>query len=307
MAYTGSLTPNTGTDTLGALNRDVFAGVLAAYKRNTIFADKISTRIITGGTGAQFIVEGKEDTVDTNVATYAAGAQVDVTGSTQDELIINLDRPQYIARRIDKFDEAVASYDVVPMNLNQIGAKMANVIDRKSVAGIEAASLATGLVSNGNGTVVVNTALLGGVAAATTPAGLGDEIVTSVYAAIAALQENDDFNEIYVAMSPTNFQYLPQSLNIVSTDFSGANGGLDTGIVKMIGGAKVYSSNNMPATAGLIALAWTPEAAGCVKLWDVKTKITEQPDFLDAKLITAHFSNGIAALRPQSSVSIKNV
>ena len=307
MAYTGATTPNVGSDSTNALNRDVYVGVLSAFKRKSLFADKILTRVITGGTGAQFIVEGKEDAVDTNVVSYTSGTQVAVTDSTQDELVINLDRPQYIARRIDKFEEATASYDVVPMNLNQIGSKMANVVDRKAVAGIEAASLATGLVGNGSSVTVVNTALPGGAAAATTASGLGDEIVESVYAAIAALQVNDDFNEIMVAMSPTNFQYLPQSLNIVNNDVTMDNGGLDTGIVKMIGGAKVYSSNNMPATAGLIALAWTQEAAGCVKLWDVKTKVTEQPDFLDAKLITAYFSNGIAALRASSAVSIKNV
>ena len=307
MAYTGNTTPNVGSTGATALNRDVYVGVLSAYLRRTVFADKITTRTIDGGTGAQFIIEGKEDTVDTNVAAYTAGTQVNVTGSTQDEVVINLDRPQYIARRIDKFDEATASYEVIAMNVNQIGAKMANVIDRKSSAGIEASSLATGVAGNGNGTVVVNTALPGGLAAAATSALLGDEIVESVYAAIAALQTNDDYNEVFVALNPTNFSYLPQSLNIVNNDVTSGNGGLDTGMVKMIGGAMVVSSNNLPATAGLIALAWTKEAAGCVKLWDVKTKITEQPDFLDAKLITAYFSNGIAALKPASAVSIKNV
>lgn len=307
MPYTGATTPNVGSDSAAALNRDVYVGVLSAFKRKTLFADKILTRVIRGGTGAQFVVEGKEDRDDTNVASYTSGTQVNVTGSTQDELVINLDRPQYIARRIDKFEEATASYDVVPMNLNQIGTKLANTIDRKAVAGIEAASLATGLVGNGDGKVVVNTALPGGLAAAATAEGLGNEILESVYAAVAALQEDDDYNEIMVAMSPTNFQYLPQSLNIVNNDVTSDNGGLDSGIVKMIGGAKVYSSNNMPATAGLIALAWTQEAAGCVKLWDVKTSVTEQKDFLDAKLITAYFSNGIAALRASSAVSIKNV
>lgn len=308
MAYTGITTPNTGTDTAATLSRDVYVGVLAAYLRQVKFADKITTRVISSGTGAQFIVEGKEDAVDTNVVSYPlTGTQVDVTGSTQDEIVINLDRPQYIARRIDKFEEATAVYDVVPMNLNQIGSKLANVVDRKSSAGIEAASLATGLVGNGNGTVVVNTSLPGGAAAAVTASGLGDEIIESIYASVAALEANDNTEEVFVALTPTNFQYLPQSLNIVSSDFTGGNGGLDTGIVKLVGNAKVFSSNNLPTTAGLIALAWTREAAGCVKLWDVKTKITEQEEFLDAKLITAYFSNGIAALKPSAAVSIKNV
>jgi hypothetical protein len=54
-------------------------------------------------------------------------------------------------------------------------------------------------------------------------------------------------------------------------------------------------------------LVFTSQAAGLVKLWDVQSKISEQPDFLDAKLITASFSNGVGTLRPNSAVSIKNV
>lgn len=307
MAYTGASTPNVGTDTTNTLSRDVQVGVLNAFMRKTKFIDKLDSRTIQGGTGAQFIIEGKEDATDTGSATYTAGAQVDVTSGTQDERVINLDRPQYIARRVDRFDEAVASYDVISMQYRQIGSKLANVVDRKASAAIEASSLATGLVGNGNGTVVVNTSLPGGVTAATTAAGLGDEIVTSIYAAVAAIQDSDDDGEIFVAMSPTNFSYLPQSLKIVDSDYTNANGGLDTGEVKMVGGAIVFASNNLPATAGLVALAWTRQAAGVVKLWDVQTKIGEQQEFLDAKLITAYFSNGMAPLRPNSAVSIKNV
>jgi len=96
-------------------------------------------------------------------------------------------------------------------------------------------------------------------------------------------------------------------LKIVSSDYTGGNGGLDSGMVAMVGGAKVFETNNLPTTAGLIALAFTDQAAGMVKLWDVNTKISEQPDFLDAKLITAYFSNGVGSLRPDAAVSIKNV
>lgn len=307
MAYTGASTPNVGTTTTNTLSRDIHIDVLMSFQRRTGFMDKIYTQTITGGTGGQFTIEGKEDTDATGTATYTAGTQVNITAGTQDERVINLDRPTYVARRIDRFDEAVANYDVMSMQNRQIGSKLANVIDRKISAAIEAASLATGLVGNGNGTVVVNTALPGGAAAATTAEGLGNEIIESVYAAVAAIRASDDYGDVWVAVSPTTFQYLPQSLKIVSTEYTSGNGGLDSGTVAMIGGAKVFQTNNLPTTAGLIALAFTEQAAGMVKLWDVQTKISEQPDFLDAKLITAYFSNGVGSLRPNSAVSIKNV
>lgn len=307
MAYTGASTPNVGKTTTNTLSRDIHVDTLMAYQRRTVFMDKIYTQTIQGGTGAQFTIEGKEDTADTGSASYTAGTQVNITAGTQDERVINLDRPTYVARRIDKFDEAVANYDVMAMQVRQIGSKLANVIDRKIAAAIEAASLATGVAGNGNGTVVTNTALPGGASAATTAEGLGNEIIESIYAAVAAIRSKDNMDQVYVAISPTNFQYLPQSLKIVNKDYTGANGGLDTGAVAMVGGAMVFETNNLPATAGLIALAFTDQAAGMVKLWDVNTKITEQADFLDAKLVTAYFSNGVAALRPDAAVSIKNI
>ena len=307
MAYTGASTANVGTTSSAALNRDIHVDTVMAYQRKTMFLDKIYTQTITGGTGAQFTIEGKEDTDATNTATYSSGTQVNITAGTQDQRVINLDRPTYVARRIDKFDEAVANYDVMGMQFRQIGSKLANVIDRKISAAVEAASLATGLAGNGNGTVVVNTALPSGAAAAATPALLGVEIQESIYAAVAAVRAKDYEGEVYVAIAPANFQYLPQSLHIVDNSYTSGNGGLDTGMVAMVGGAKVFSTNNLPSTAGLIALAFGEEAAGMVKLWDVNVKVSEQPDFLDAKLVTAYFANGVAPLRPDVAVSIKNV
>lgn len=308
MPYTGASAVNTGTDTTNDLTRDITLDVLDHLVRRTRFADIIRTDVLPQGVAAgSFVIQGKEDGADSPLASYTAGTQVTVTAGTQDELIISLDRPQYVSRRIDQWDEAVARYDVEGMNLGQLGSKLANAIDRKISAAVEAASLATGLVSNGDGTVVVNTGLNGGAADTGVAADRGNELIESIYAAVAAMETNDVDAPIYCAVSPINFQFLPQSLSIVSSDYTTNNGGLDLGEVKMVGGVTVFKTNNLPTTAGLIALVFTDEAAGMVKLWDVKVDINKQPDFLNAKLINAYFSNGVAALRPQCAVSIKNV
>ncbi len=280
---------------------------MQAFYRATVFLDKIDVITISGGTGAQHIIEGKEDTVDDNVAAYTKGSQVDVTASSQDEIVINLDRPQYIARRIDKFEEAVANYDVLAMNLRQIGSKLANVVDRKCAAGIEGASLATGLVTNGDGTVIVNTAMPGGAGEGATIELQGDAIAEAIYAGIAAIRENDDLEELFVALNPTNYSIVVQSSRAVNADFTNGNGGFDTGKVYQVGGATIIQSTNIPATAGLIGLVFGRQAAGMTKLWDVVSKVTEQADFLDAKLITGYFSNGVGSLRAESAASLKNV
>lgn len=303
MAYEGATTPNVGTDTAVDLTRDITLDVLQAFERKTRFVNIIRMDTIPEGAAAgSFIIEGKEDRDDGALTEYPAGTQVNVSNGTQDEIIIPLDRPQYESRRIDKWKEAVARYDTVAMNVRQLGTRLANAIDRKAAAAIEAASLATGLVANGDGTVVTN----GDLATGTTAEELGTAFAESIYASVAAMQENDVDEKVYVACSPTWYSYLPQTFNAVSKDFTSDNGGYDSGVIKMIGGAEVFSTNNLPATADLVALAFTSEAAGMAKLWDVQIDINEQPQFLNAKLINAYFSNGIAALRPQCAVSIKS-
>lgn len=308
MAYTGATTPETGTTSASTLTRDIYIDTLDAYTRSLVFAKYIYKQTIDGGTGGQFIVEGKEDTADGSIATYASGAQVDVTNGTQDERIINLDRPYYLARRIDRFKEATSRYDVIRMQLNQIGANIAAKKDRKISSVVEAASLATGLAGNGNGTVVVNTALPAGAASGgLTPAQLGDEIAESIFAAVAAIRLTDTNDEVYVALNPTNYSYLVQSGKAVNADYVSGNGGYDTGKVMMVGGANIVMTNQLPSTAGLIGLAFTQQAAGMVQLWDLETKVDEQEDFLGAKLITGSCCDGVGVLRPNCAVSIKNV
>ena len=146
-----------------------------------------------------------------------------------------------------------------------------------------------------------------GAAAAATPALLGDEIAESIFAAVAAIQLSDANGDVYVALNPTNYSYLVQSGKAVNADYTSSNGGFDTGKVMKVGGANVVMTNNLPATAGLIALAFTAQAAGMVELWSLNTAIDEQEDFLGAKLVSGSCCDGVGVLRPNCAVSIKNV
>ncbi len=304
MAITGATNPLTGTDTTNTLTRDIHVGVLEALKRPTVIFNTIYQRSGTGGTGLRFVIEGKEDTDDTNVASYAtAGTQINVSNGTQDELTINFDRPQYVARRVDGWDEAVTNWGVMEMQGRQIESKMLNAIDRKAVAAIESATTATGLVGNGDGTVVVNTAIASG----STVADKGNALAEAIYAAAASIRDNDDFGELHCAVSPTNYSYLVQSDKAVNGDFTNGNGGFDSGSVYQVGGVTLIQTNNMPSTAGLEALVYGTQAAGAAILWDLKTKIVDDDDYLDAKRIQSYFSNGMASLRCQSAAAIKSV
>lgn len=304
MAYEGATTPNIGTDTGANLTRDITLDVLQAFERKTRFMDLIRVDTLGPGSAAgSFIVEGKEDRDDGALTEYQAGTQVSVSNGTQDEIIVPLDRPQYESRRIDRWKETVARYDTVAMNVRQLGTRLANAVDRKCAGAIYAASQATGLVANGDGTTIQNTGI---VLPATDPEATGKAFAQSIYAAIAAMRENDVEEEVYVACGPELYSTLPQALITIDSDYTNGNGGYDTGEVKMVGGAKVFSTNNLPDVTGLVALAFTSEAAGMVKLWDITVEINEQPEFLNAKLINSFFSNGVKALRPQCAVAIVN-
>ena len=305
MAYEGATTPNIGTDTSADLTRDITIDVLQAYERKVRFVDKLRVDTIPEGSAAgSFIIEGKEDRDDGNLTEYSAGTQVMVNNGTQDEIIVPLDRPQYESRRIDKWKQAVARYDTVAMNVRQLGTRLANAIDRKLSAGVYASSQATGLVGNGDGTTILNTGI---VLPMTDPEATGKAFAQAIYAAVAVMEENDIDEVVNVACSPTLYSSLPQALITVSSDYTNNNGGYDTGEIKMVGGASVFSTNNLPVVTGLVALAFTSEAAGMAKLWDITIDINEQPEFLNAKLINAYFSNGVKALRPACSCAITNV
>lgn len=314
MAYTGAGTINTGTNTTNDLTREIHIGVLDAYLRNNIFSTLVWVQqAIKGAPSGQFIVEGKEDmggffvANDTPAEYTTSGTQLNVTSGTVDEISIALDRPMYEARRIDKWDEFVASYDSISMQVRQIGAKLASFDDRKVASAIELASLSSGLVDNGDGYVVVNTKLDGGVSAGTTAEAIGDAYVESLFASKATIESNDVTDEIYAVLDPVGYSYLVQSKRGVSMDYTSSNGGIDVGKIYEVGGIKVFKSNNLPTTAGLKGLVFTSQAVGKLDMFNVYSKIVEQEDFLDAKFIYGYTANGVGVLRPQCAISIKNV
>ncbi len=304
MAIDGATDPLVGSDSTSTLTRDIHAGVIEAFRRPTLIFNTIYQQAGSGGTGLRFIIEGKEDTDDTDVTSYdTSGTEISVTDGTQDELVIDFDRPQYVARRVDGWDEAVSSYGVMDMQGRQIQSKLLNTVDRKAVAAIEAGTTTTGLVGNGDGTVVVNTA----IASATTSETIGDALIESIYAGIAAIRSNDDFGDLFIMVNPTNYSYLVQSEKAVNGDFTNGNGGFDSGNVYQIGGAYVLQTNNFPTTSGLEAIIYGRQAAGAAILWDVKTKILDDDNYLDAKRIQSYFSNGMSSLRCESVAAIKSV
>jgi len=304
MAYTGAVNlgelGGTGNGTSRTdLFKELYVETLEAYTRSNIGEGLISVMSIDSGKAGEFIVGEYAD--GTDHTTHAAGTQISVTDQAFDKRLINIDDLEYVAKRIDSFEEMMAHYPTRTVVTNYMGETMAKFVDKKIFTTVETACTTAGKVSNPVASNVVNTV----IASATTAREKGNALAESIIEAQAALEVVDNMNDAVCVLDPINYSYLLQSDRMVSSDYTSGNGGLDTGKVGMVGGVAIYKSNNLPATANLEGLVFTKEAAGMLKLQDLKTESNYQPDFF-ADLLSVRLGVGYGVLRPECAVSIKS-
>ncbi len=302
MSYTGAVNLGELGGTGNGTNRkdlfqDYYLETLEAFTRMNIGQGLIMSQSIPSGKAAEFIVGQFSDGTDTN--THTAGTQISVTDQAFDQRLIVIDDVEYTAKRIDSFEEAMAHYPTRQTITNFMGETLAKFVDKKIFSTVAAAAVTTGKVGNPDGVTVTNAV----IASATAPAAIGNAIADSIFDAVAKLRVNDNANEPVVVVDPINYSYLVRADRMVDGDFTSGNGGLDSGTIKMCGGAKVYQSNNLPATANLEALVFTREAAGMVTLQGLKTESNYQEDFF-ADLLTARLGVGYGVLRPECACVI---
>jgi len=309
MAYTGANAILTGATTTNDLSRDIYIETLEAFNRRNVFMSLVMRQTIQTGKAGQFIIGGKTDGSDTD--TYARGTQIDITDTELDERTIVLERPVYVAKRIDQFEERVAHYDVRGPITNMMGETLAYKVDIKIADTVWLASQGQApdipLASNPgpNANILIP-------AGATTPMEKGDALAEAIFAAKATLEENDDYGEAVAVVSPIDYGYLVQSGQAVNADYTSGNGGYDTGTVMQVAGIRIVSSNNVKgsnggvgeATEKLRALVFTQDCAGVLELIGLRTNQEDQIDFLDSTLMTAYYAIGTGVLRPESAVAV---
>ena len=309
MAYTGAnavLDSAAGTAGNEALSRDIYIETLEAFNRRNVFMSLVMRQTIQSGKAGQFIIGGKTDGSDTD--TYARGTQIDISDVELDERTIVLERPVYVAKRIDQFEERVAHYDVRSPITNMMGETLAYKVDGKIADTVWTASQGQApdgpLASNPgpNANIVIATP-------GSTAMEKGDALAEAIFEGKAVLEENDDYGEAVVVVSPKDYGYLVQSGQAVNADFTSGNGGYDTGTVMQVAGVRILSSNNLKgATAAgkakLRGLLFTMDCAGVLELIGLRTNQEDQIDFLDSTLMTAYYAIGTGVLRPESAVAI---
>lgn len=299
----------TGATSTNTLSRDVFLEIKEAFDRTNIFLPKIYTQYIASGHAGQFIIGGKDDqslalTQGRNGNDTAVGTDISVNAIGMDERLIPLNDTVYDARRIDTSEEKVAQYDVRSPVTNMIGTVLGQKIDYTIVAKLGEAAEATGLAGNPDApSVIVNADITGGATAKLKGNALGESIME----AIAELEMVDNGEAKMVAVSPLAAAYLAQS-DFIDTDYTSGNGGMDTGVIKMVGGAEILKTNHLGAATnieGLQAFVFTKEAVGYVILEDIKTEVNYDYNKF-ATLISGRYRTGCDVLRPECVVAISS-
>lgn len=254
--------------------------------------------------GKQFPVLGKSAAP----ATHTPGAEITGGSILSNERTITINDLKVASVSIDKYEEALSHYEVRSVYSTELGRALAVAVDKDIALQLDAAAQATGLADQPDGTISVNTA----IASAGTVSAKGDALIESLFGAAATLDGNSVPGARYFVTTPSNYYAIVQSAKAVNADYTGGNGGLDTGTVMQIAGIKIYASNNLPksvaaggssAIEGLEGFVFTDQAVGTVKLMDIAIE-NEYSVRHQATTIVASYAMGHGILNPGCVVAI---
>lgn len=285
-----------------ALFLKVFSGeVLTAFNTNNIFMDKHTVRTISSGKSASFSFVG--DYAQGDVGVHTAGSEINGNDILHNEKVVSIDGLTIAHTFISSIDEAMNHFDVRSQYSTQLGHALSKKADAAISAEITAAALNT-TFDDGTGADARDRSVELATAAGTVS---GTEVADQIFAALSQLDAVDATGERYVVLDNEAYWALfTGSLNdlatVVNSD-AGGSGSVATGKVPMIGGARVYRSNNMPATVK--GQVFTKEAAATVKLKDLSVE-AEYDIRRQGTLLVAKYAMGHSELRPSAAVQFTN-
>jgi len=282
-----------------ALFLKVFSGeVLTAFNSNNIFMDKHTVRTIGSGKSASFSFVG--DYAQTDVEVHTAGNELLGNDILHNEKVVTIDGLTIAHTFIASIDEAMNHFDVRSQYSTQLGHALSKKADAAVSAAITAAA-SNITFDDGTGADTRTRNVEIGVAIT------GTVIADQIFAALAQLDAVDATGERYVVLDNEAYWALfTGSLNNLATVVNkdaGGSGSVSTGQVPMIGGAKVYRSNNMPAAVK--GQVFTKEAAATVKLKDLSVE-AEYDIRRQGTLLVAKYAMGHSELRPSAAVQFKD-
>jgi hypothetical protein len=285
--------------------------VLKAFDVKNIALDLVSTRTISGGKSAQYIVTGKAS--DANVAAHTPGSEVSTNTLANDEVTITVSTRYYYSHFVDELDEKLAQYEIRGELAKQAGEALATKIDKAIFAGMVAMFDEDNWTPRpGQSAPGVIPVTLSGTAQAK-----GDVLVGAYFDARSLFNERDVTADPVVVTTPQNYYNLVQSTRGVNADYTSGNGGIDSGNISMVAGLRTAWTNHLPASltydqdggAGtgtaynLQALVFTKDVFGVVKAMDITSESNYIPERL-GYLLTSYYALGMGGLNATGLAAI---
>ena len=317
--------------TKSGLALKVYAETLAAFERKNIFMELITKQTIDSGKSAQFIINGRgaESSISATtglpdgtagvaggeVQTHTLGAN-QRDGASQmvvTERTILTERPIFVRKQLDNYEEKMAHYNIRSMITGQNGSTMANFLDRRILVELDLATTEAATDTQYAYGAVFNTLITTGA----TSEAKGDALVDAIFAGLSILDGKDQIGEQrYFVTNNTNYYNLLLSQKAVNRDFNaGDNGSISDGNVFRIGDTVILRSNNLSDTLAPNAIAvsgqgdtlsgylFTRDVIGMVELMGLQTKEWFDDDY-DETVMKAQLATGIDTLNPGSLVAI---
>jgi len=271
--------------------------VLTAFNTNNIAMPLHRVRTISSGSSAQFPLTGIATT-----ATLAAGNEVVPSAIAHSEKVVNINDLLTSSVFIAKIDEAMNHYDVRSIYSSEIGTALAKAADTAVFSAIADATADTAEYAQGANKNNADIEI-----AETPAASTGTDVADAIFKALEALDVKNVTGEKSVVLDAETYYKMFSGTNsniagVMNKDF-GTGGNLNTGTVPLIGGAKVYMSNNLPS--GSKGLVFTKDAAATVKLLDLGVE-SEYQVSRQGTLMVARYAMGHSSLRPECAVKLTN-
>lgn len=290
---------------LDALWLKVFSGeILTAFEENNVFLPLTRVRTISNGKSAQFPASGKIATSEY----HTPGNEILGQAVKHNEKVITIDDLLISHAFLSNIEEAKNHYDVRSIYSTQIGRELARAMDTNVARCLVLAARASALVSGENGgTVLTNAA-----------AASDGEVLASLLFQVAQTFDEKDIpsDQRYFACKPAVYNLLAQTTKVLNKDWGGQGSYSDGKVIK-VADITIVKSNHVPSTnvttgpskyqgnfSTTVGVAFTPDAAGTVKLLDLSVE-SEYDIRRQGTLIVGKYACGHDFLRPDCAVEIK--
>jgi hypothetical protein len=335
LTASGALTGNPVTDR--ALYLKMFSGeVLTAFDKKNIMMGLHKVMTPMNGKSHQFPILG--NLADSVVSNHTPGAEVSTTNIGSGEREIYIEELQYVSLLIDKFEDKLAHFEYRGEYAKRMGEALATKMDKRIFIELlrgMAGPASVGTASQPSGSIIDNSVITSGATAAIR----GDALIETLFEAQRTFDANDvPTGDRYFVTTPENYYNLVQSTRGVNKDWTNGNGGYDSGVIDMIAGLKILTSNNLvqPSATTLSGLSsvnnsvnsgllntpqsgelfkaqtsllqgilWTPDAVATVKAGDVMSEANYIPERL-GDLVTSTYGTGHGVINPGCIIGISN-